>query len=51
MEMARAAGTYAIGVSWGYHDAAALTAAGAHRIIHSYADLGTAVRAMIGQVA
>jgi phosphoglycolate phosphatase len=44
MEMARAAGTHAIGVSWGYHDAAALRAAGAHRIIHSYADLTFAVR-------
>ena len=48
MEMARAAGTYAIGVGWGYHDVEALTAAGAHRIIHDYADLGPAVRDMLG---
>jgi phosphoglycolate phosphatase len=44
IEMARAAGTYAIGVSWGYHDAAALVAAGAHRIIERYSELGPAVR-------
>ena len=48
IEMARSAGTYAIGVSWGYHDATALIAAGAHRIIQDYADLVPAIRKMIG---
>jgi phosphoglycolate phosphatase len=43
MEMARAAGTYAIGVAWGYHEAEALREAGAHRILESYADLASAV--------
>jgi phosphoglycolate phosphatase len=43
MEMARAAGTYAIGVGWGYHDATALREAGAHRILDSYADLASAI--------
>jgi len=32
MAMARAAGVMAIGVAWGYHDAADLIRAGAHRI-------------------
>lgn len=44
IEMARAAGTYAIGVSWGYHDAEALRMAGAHRILDSYSDLIPAIR-------
>lgn len=44
MEMARAAGTYALGVGWGYHDAESLRAAGAHRILGSYDDLIPAVR-------
>lgn len=44
MEMARAAGTYAIGVSWGYHETEALRVAGAHCILDSYADLMPAIR-------
>lgn len=44
MEMARAAGTYAIGVSWGYHDIEALRMAGAHCVLDSYADLMPAIR-------
>ena len=48
MEMARAAGTYAIGVGWGYHEAEALRNAGAHRIIDSYADLTSAVDEIFG---
>ncbi len=48
MEMARAAGTYAIGVGWGYHDAQALRAAGAHRIIDDYADLASAIDEILG---
>jgi phosphoglycolate phosphatase len=39
MEMARAAGLRAIGVSWGYHPREALQAAGAEVIIDSYVDL------------
>lgn len=39
IEMARNAGTYAVGVSWGYHDVSELRAAGAHAIIDDFADL------------
>ena len=39
MDMARAAGTRAIGVSWGYHDAATLRAAGAQAIADDAAGL------------
>jgi phosphoglycolate phosphatase len=39
IEMARSAGLRAIGVSWGYHDRAALLRAGAERVIESYEDL------------
>src|SRR5262245_35656172 len=38
IEMARAAGATAIGVAWGYHEAAELTQAGAHAIIQQPAD-------------
>lgn len=41
MEMAQAAGVPAIGVAWGYHEARALTAAGAATIARDFADLGT----------
>ncbi|WP_375270915.1 HAD-IA family hydrolase [Sphingomonas sp.] len=43
MAMARAAGVRAIGVTWGYHNAALLHDAGAHAVIHRYADLPGAV--------
>lgn len=39
MEMARAAGTAAIGVSWGYHPAAALQAAGAEPVLADFGAL------------
>ena len=39
MEMARAAGVRAVGVTWGYHDAAQLWAAGADAVVHDYADV------------
>jgi phosphoglycolate phosphatase len=42
VEMARAAGIAAIGVDWGYHPAAALGAAGAVEILHSFDALPTA---------
>jgi phosphoglycolate phosphatase len=43
MEMARAAGASAIGVSWGYHEVDDLRAAGAVTIIDDFASLGTAL--------
>lgn len=43
IEMARAAGLHAIGVSWGYHRREVLQAAGAHLVIDSYADLPAAL--------
>lgn len=43
MEMARAAGVRAIGVTWGYHDEAVLHASGAHAVVHRYCDLAAAM--------
>lgn len=43
MELARAAGCRAIGVSWGYHEAAELIAAGAGALIHDYSELDAAI--------
>jgi phosphoglycolate phosphatase len=43
IEMGRAAGARAIGVSWGNHPVAELTAAGAHRLVERMADLAQAV--------
>lgn len=48
MEMARAAGVRAIGVSWGYHLPADLTKAGADIIIDDYADLIGAIDSLLG---
>ncbi len=39
LEMARAAGARAIGVSWGYHPASALRAAGADALVDRFAEL------------
>ncbi|PYE86812.1 HAD-IA family hydrolase [Phyllobacterium leguminum] len=39
MEMARAAGALAVGVSWGYHTPEALRATGAHHVLDVPADL------------
>lgn len=39
VEMARAAGVRALGVSWGYHSTQALLAAGAHDILSEFAAL------------
>lgn len=47
VRMARNAGTYAIGVSWGYHDAAELRAAGAHAVIDDFADLPATLATLI----
>lgn len=43
MEMAIAAGTKALGVSWGYHPAEDLTAAGAHVVIDDYSEMIAAI--------
>lgn len=43
MELASAAKVRSIGVSWGYHDAQALLAAGAGVLIHSYDELDAAI--------
>jgi phosphoglycolate phosphatase len=47
MEMARAAGTYAIGVGWGYHDAQALLDAGAHCTLDGYGDLAATISMLL----
>lgn len=49
IEMARAARTAAVGVSWGYHEPAELSAAGAHHIIEAFGDLQPAVAALWGE--
>lgn len=43
MELASAAKVRSIAVSWGYHDAGALLAAGAGALIHSYDELDAAI--------
>lgn len=47
MAMARAAGVAAIGVSWGYHDTAALTAAGAHVLVREFAAVPQAIHDLL----
>ena len=47
MEMARSAGTLAVGVAWGYHEAVELRAAGADRIVEGFADLPGALAALL----
>jgi phosphoglycolate phosphatase len=46
IEMARAAGACAIGVSWGYHAVADLHAAGAIAVIDDFAALGSALHSV-----
>ncbi|MBY0253381.1 MAG: HAD-IA family hydrolase [Methylobacterium organophilum] len=48
IDMARAAGMASIGVAWGYHDAAALRAAGASRVIDRFDALDRALDAALG---
>ena len=50
MEMARSAGTMAIGVGWGYHEVEELEASGAAHVLESFADLADALSAL-GDVA
>lgn len=47
MEMGKAAGTKAIGVTWGYHHPDELRAAGADRIVETYADLPAAIDSIL----
>jgi phosphoglycolate phosphatase len=39
MQMARAAGVYAVGVDWGFHTAAEIGAGGAHEVVSDFATL------------
>ncbi len=46
MEMAKAAGAWAIGVAWGYHNEAALRAAGADRVASHASELVAMIEAL-----
>ncbi|MFN4010805.1 MAG: HAD-IA family hydrolase [Pannonibacter sp.] len=48
MQMARAAGAHAIGVTWGYHEGALLAAAGADLIIDTFSALESALASQLG---
>jgi phosphoglycolate phosphatase len=50
IEMARNAGTLAIGVAWGYHEAEELTAAGAHAVVTAYADVSRTLNEILESV-
>lgn len=47
MEMARAAGAHAVGVSWGYHPVVRLEGAGAHTIINDFFALEPAIAELV----
>ncbi len=47
MDMAKAAGVAALGVSWGYHDVCDLERAGAHRIVDAFAELIPAIDSLL----
>jgi phosphoglycolate phosphatase len=47
MELARAAGCRAIGVTWGYHPADDLLTAGAGALIHDYSELDAAIERVL----
>lgn len=49
IEMARAAGARSVGVSWGYHPASALTAAGAYTVIDDFRRLPDLVTDLFAQ--
>lgn len=51
MEMARAAGAHAIGVGWGYHPSASLTASGAHIVLSHFDELDGALDALMEEAA
>ncbi|MFQ5784087.1 MAG: HAD-IA family hydrolase [Alphaproteobacteria bacterium] len=48
VEMAINAGVAALGVSWGYHEAEELAAAGAHAVIDSFAELPGVLASLAG---
>lgn len=47
IEMGKAAGTKAIGVTWGYHEGHELLTAGADLLVESYADLPQAIEKVL----
>ena len=47
MEMARAAGVWAIGVNWGYHAPGLLREAGAHMVVEDAGELSAACAALV----
>lgn len=49
MQMARAAGARALGVSWGYHSPMMLEAAGAEQVVHAFHDIPAALAALLDQ--
>ena len=49
MEMARSARVPAIGVAWGYHESAELTAAGAVAVVAAFGELSDLVERLIGR--
>jgi phosphoglycolate phosphatase len=51
MEMARAAGTHALGVAWGYHPASELLGSGAHRVAETVEELPGHLAALRGAEA
>ncbi|MEQ1726479.1 MAG: HAD-IA family hydrolase [Sphingopyxis sp.] len=51
MMMARSAGAHALGVGWGYHPVAELSAAGAHAIAQTPAAIPDALARLIGESA
>ncbi|PPD29143.1 MAG: HAD family hydrolase [Hyphomicrobium sp.] len=50
MEMARAAGVGAVGVTWGYHAPTLLTGAGAHVLVDDYALLPATIDQLIADI-
>lgn len=48
MRMARAAGVKAVGVAWGYHEAADLREAGADVVVREFSELGARIDDLIG---
>ncbi len=50
IEMARAAGVGAIGVTWGYHSAELLRSSGAHILVDDYAALPDAIERLIAEL-
>ena len=47
MEMARSAGTLAVGVAWGYHETEELLEAGAETVVEAFHELPETVRALM----